>query len=180
MVACKNCHGIPAGEDGRIRILDTITGEYPEVERWIFPLMCMHCEYPPCVSVCRYDASYRTDDGIVAVDPKKCVGCELCVFACPYGVRIMRRDKNVADSCDLCLERVMAGEEPYCVQACPTGAMVFGDLNDPESGISRFIRRENAAPLKAEHRTKPKVLYANMGERHLVEKAIGGHPLIAN
>jgi len=147
------------------------------IRRWSdgYSRLCV-CTVKPCVSVCRYNASYRTDDGIVAVDHKKCVGCELCVFACPYGVRVMRREKNVADSCDLCLERVIAGEEPYCVQACPTGAMVFGDLDDPESRISRLIRCENAAPLKEKYRTKPRVLYANMGKRDLVEKAIGGHP----
>lgn len=175
-VACKNYHGIPAGEDGRIRILDTITGEYPEAERWIFPVMCMHCQYPPCVSVCRYHACYTTDNGIVTVDHEKCVGCELCVFACPYDARVMRREKNVADSCDLCLERVIAGQSPYCVQACPTGAMVFGDLDDPENEVSRLIRQEGARPLQEKYRTKPKVLYANMGKGDLVDKAIGEHP----
>jgi len=178
VVACKNYHGIPAGEDGRIKILDRMTGEYPDVERWTFPLMCMQCEYPPCVSVCRYNASYKTDNGIVTVDHKKCVGCGLCTLACPYGVRVMRREENVADSCDLCLERVIAGEEPYCVQACPTGAMVFGDLDDPESEVSRSIRRENACPIKEKYRTKPKVLYANMKKRDLLEEGIGGHPFV--
>ncbi|MBW2340534.1 MAG: 4Fe-4S dicluster domain-containing protein [Deltaproteobacteria bacterium] len=176
VVACKNYHGIPAGEDGRIKILDRITGEYPEVERWTFPLMCMQCEYPPCVSVCRYNASHKTDNGIITVDHDKCIGCELCTLACPYGVRVMRGEENVADSCDLCLDRVIAGEDPYCVQACPTGAMVFGDLDDPESEVSRSIRRENASPIMEKYRTKPKILYANMNKRDLLEKGIGGHP----
>ena len=88
----------------------------------------------------------------------------------------MRREKNVADSCDLCLERVIAGQSPYCVQACPTGAMVFGDLDDPENEVSRLIRQEGARPLQEKYRTKPKVLYANMGKGDLVDKAIGEHP----
>jgi len=88
----------------------------------------------------------------------------------------MRGEENVADSCDLCLDRVIAGEDPYCVQACPTGAMVFGDLDDPESELSRSIRRENASPIMEKYRTKPKILYANMNKRDLLEKGIGGHP----
>lgn len=162
VVGCKNWHEIDAREDGRIGLMDMTTGEYPDVSRWIIPVMCMQCEYPPCVSVCRYKASYKRKDGIVAIDSKKCVGCELCTFACPYQVRHMRVNPNVADGCDFCAERVDLGLEPYCVESCPMDALVFGDLDDTESEVRKLIKLENAEPLLRKFGTKPKVYYANM------------------
>ena len=160
VVGCKNWHGIPGEEEGRIRLQDMTTGVYPQISRWVFPLMCMQCDYPPCVSVCRYQASYVGSDGIVAVDKDKCVGCELCTFACPYGARVMRNGGKVADSCDFCIERIREGVEPYCVSTCPTGAFVFGDIDDPQSEIFKRIKETKARALKKKFRTKPKVFYA--------------------
>jgi len=162
VVGCKNWHGIPGGEQGRIRIMDMTTGEYPNVSRWIFPVMCMQCDYPPCVSVCRYDAGFIDTHGIVSVDPKKCVGCELCTLACPYGARTMGQKGKAAKGCDLCMDRVQAGQLPYCVETCPTDALIFGDLDDPQSAISRLIQHEGAQPLKKKFRTHPKVFYAHL------------------
>ena len=161
VVGCKNRHGIAAGEQGRIRIVDVATGDFPAVSRWIFPVMCMQCDYPPCVAVCRYQASFTGENGIVAVDPKKCVGCELCTFACPYGARVMRHEGKVADGCDFCMDRVQGGQVPYCVATCPTDALVFGDLDDPRSQISLLLQRQGAQPLKKKFRTRPKVFYTH-------------------
>ena len=94
------------------------------------------------------------------IDEKKCVGCELCTFACPYGVRVMRHNGKVADGCDLCVDRIKRGEIPYCVSTCPMEALVFGDLDDPESDITRLIEAEKAKPLRFKYGTKPKVFYA--------------------
>ena len=146
VVGCKNWHGIPAGEPARIRIMDLTTGEYPN----------------PCVSVCRYDAGFIAEYGIVSVDRKKCVGCELCTLACPYGARHMGQNGKVAEGCDLCMDRVQEGQQPYCVETCPTDALIFGDLDDPKSSISGLIRQEGAQPLKRKFRTHPKVYYANL------------------
>ena len=164
VVGCKNWHGIPAGEGGRIRLREMTTGEYPEVLRWFFPVMCMHCEHPPCVAVCRSKASYINENGIVSVNEKKCVGCELCIFACPYEVRTTRDHRSIADSCDLCTDRISEGEVPFCVSSCPMDALVFGDLDDPESELSRLVKAENAQPLKKKYGTSPKVFYANLKE----------------
>jgi tetrathionate reductase subunit B len=162
VVGCKNWHSIPAGEEGRIRIMDLTTGEFPAVSRWIFPVMCMQCDYPPCVSVCRFDAGFIDEHGIVSVNLKKCVGCKLCILACPYGARYMGQNGKVAAGCDLCTDRVKEGQQPYCVETCPTEAMVFGDLDDPQSTISTLVQQEGAQPLKKKFRTHPKVLYANL------------------
>ena len=164
VVACKNWNRIDAGEKGRIQVADMTTGNYPDVSRWIFPILCMHCEHPPCVSVCRFGATFKREDGIVVNDPKKCVGCELCTFACPYGVRYIKKESRVADSCDLCSDRIDSGLPPYCVESCPTDALMFGDLEDPDSEVGRFIETENAKPLQKKFMTKPRVYYANMEE----------------
>lgn len=124
--------------------------------------MCMQCDYPPCVSVCRYDAGFINEYGIMSVDRKKCVGCELCTLACPYGVRFMGPKGKVADGCDLCIDRVQAGQMPYCVATCPTDALIFGDLEDAKSTIAGLIRHGDAQPLKKKYRTHPKVFYANL------------------
>ena len=161
VVGCKNWHGIAAGEQGRIRIVDVTTGDFPENSRWIFPVMCMQCDYPPCVAVCRYQASFIGENGIVAVDPEKCVGCELCTFACPYDARVMLHEGKVADGCDFCTERVQRGQEPYCAATCPTEALVFGDPDDPRSQISILLQGAGAQSLKKKFRTRPKVFYTH-------------------
>ncbi|MBW1659292.1 MAG: 4Fe-4S dicluster domain-containing protein [Deltaproteobacteria bacterium] len=158
VVGCKNWHGIPAGEEGRIRLVDRTVGIFPDVQRWIFPVLCMQCDHPPCVAVCRFGACIQGEGGIIRVDAKKCVGCELCVVACPYGVRVMR-ENGVPDSCDLCLERIEEGKAPYCVTSCPTQALIFGDLGDPDSEIAKRIKERNAKPLRGKYKTRPRVYY---------------------
>jgi len=160
VVGCKNWHGIPAGEGGRLRLVDKTVGAFPDVRRWVFPVLCMQCDHPPCVAVCRFGACFVSEKGIVQVDVKKCVGCELCVVACPYNARIMR-DSGVPDSCDLCLDRLEEGKEPYCVASCPTRALIFGDLDDPDSEIATRIEERNARPLKGKYKTRPRVYYTH-------------------
>ena len=161
VVGCKNWHALAAGEQGRIRIVDVATGDFPGISRWIFPVMCMQCDYPPCVSVCRYQASFVAENGFVVVDAKKCVGCELCTLACPYGARVMRQGGKVADGCDFCVDRVQGGQLPYCVATCPTEALIFGDPDDHQSQISIRLQREDAQSLKKKFRTRPKVFYTH-------------------
>lgn len=162
-VGCKNWNRIEPGDPERIRIIDVTSGEYPHVSKWILPLTCMHCDHPPCVSVCRFGASYKREDGIVAIHPDRCVGCRLCVFACPYGARKMKQTRNVADGCNLCAEDIDEGKIPYCVESCPTEALIFGDLNDPKSAIRGVLTAERTETLLPDCRTRPKVFYANLG-----------------
>ncbi len=139
-----------------------MVGRFPDVARWIFPLLCMQCQYPPCVAVCRFGACCVSDEGVVHVETGRCVGCELCAVACPCRVRAMRG--GVADGCDLCLDRLRASQSPYCVDTCPTGALVFGDLEGSESVISKMIREKSARPLGPKYHTSPRVLYTHADE----------------
>ena len=112
-------------------------GEYPKTETVHFPKSCLHCEDPPCVPVCPTGASYkRAEDGIVLVDYDKCIGCKYCLAACPYNVRIIKKE-GYLEKCRFCLEFVEKGEKPACVTTCMTGVRIFGDLDDPNSEISR-------------------------------------------
>jgi len=110
-----------------------------------FPKNCLHCETPDCVTVCPTGASFkRAEDGIVLVDYDKCIGCNLCAWACPYGVRELDEVDGTMKKCTLCIDRIYnlnlpEGERvPACVMACPTKARHFGDYNDPDSVVSRL------------------------------------------
>lgn len=165
MTACKGNHDIPFGEhDGReyyrIWPLEVELGVYPYTIRNMTPMLCMHCQDPPCQEVCPIPgAIYQRHDGIVLIDEERCNACKLCIPACPYGALYFRDDKGAVDKCTFCVEGVDNGLEPECVKACPTDAMFFGDLSDPESHISKLIRGWDARPLYPEHGTNPAVYY---------------------
>jgi Fe-S-cluster-containing dehydrogenase component len=123
-----------------------------------FPKSCLHCEEPACVTVCPTGASYkRAEDGIVLVNEDLCIGCELCAWACPYGAREFDDDAGVMKKCTLCVDRIYNEhlEEidriPACVQVCPTSARHFGDLGDPNSGVSRMVAERGGFDLMPEH-----------------------------
>jgi sulfite dehydrogenase (quinone) subunit SoeB len=109
------------------------------------PMSCMHCEEAHCVTVCPTGASYkRAEDGIVLVDPNRCMGCNYCAWACPYGARELDEDKGVMRKCTLCVDRIYDQQlpeeerQPACVLACPTHARHFGDYDNPQSNVSRL------------------------------------------
>ena len=127
-----------------------------------FPMSCMHCEDAACVDVCPTGASYkRAEDGIVLVDQEKCMGCNLCAWACPYGARELDPEDGVMKKCTLCIDRIYdenlpeAERQPACVLTCPTNSRVFGDFDDPESEVSRLTRERNGAGLLPELGYKP-------------------------
>ena len=122
-----------------------------------FPRSCLHCDTPACVTVCPTGASYkRAEDGIVLVDEDKCIGCKLCSWACPYGAREYSPVEGVMKKCTLCVDRIYnvnleeADRQPACVQACPTKARHFGDLNDPESKVSQLVADRGGVALMPE------------------------------
>jgi Fe-S-cluster-containing dehydrogenase component len=131
------------------------------------PRLCMQCEDSPCTSVCPVGATYRTEDGIILVDPRRCIGCGYCVVACPYGARYLtpaaERAPNdtpgIADKCTWCYHRISRGALPACVEVCPVGARRFGDAADPESEIATLVRERAPKPLYPEFGTRPRVLY---------------------
>lgn len=153
--------GLPAleGFKKRTYINTYITGTYPNVGMYYMHMICQHCEDPPCVSVCPTGASYQTKEGIVLVNKEKCIGCEYCVQACPYGARFWDPYIRSIDKCTFCEHRLAKGELPACVTTCPTGARMFGDLDDPSSEISKVVASGAATVFKKEEGTKPKVFY---------------------
>jgi Fe-S-cluster-containing dehydrogenase component len=141
-------------------------GEFPATDTIHFPKSCLHCEDPPCVPVCPTGASYkRAEDGIVLVDYDKCIGCNYCAWACPYGARELDEARKVMTKCTLCVDRIYdeqlpeADRKPACVKACPTNARLFGDVKDPDSEVSRAIRERGGYPLMPEWNTVPSNQY---------------------
>jgi Fe-S-cluster-containing dehydrogenase component len=120
---------------------------YPNNKTINVPMSCMHCEDAACVSVCPTGASYkREDDGIVLIDQSKCMGCNYCSWACPYGARELDAHSGTMKKCTLCIDRIYdkdlpeAERQPSCVLTCPTKARTFGDFDDPDSEVSTLVR----------------------------------------
>jgi len=141
------------------------------------PVMCQHCEHPPCVEVCPTGASFKRADGIVLVDRHICIGCRYCMMACPYKARSIvfqdvvdqnpdvPRGKGCAEACSLCVHRIDQDRLPACVEACAKAghnAMVFGDLNDPRSEIAQRLAKFASAQIRADLRLNPGVHYQGL------------------
>ncbi len=140
------------------------------------PVLCNHCENPPCVAVCPTKATFKRDDGIVVMDYHRCIGCRYCMAACPYGARSFNwkdprpyireidmafptRAKGVVEKCSFCDERLAKGRMPACVEACRGKGFYFGDLNDRSSEVRRIVESRYALQRKPELGTGPKVFY---------------------
>jgi tetrathionate reductase subunit B len=138
---------------------DTPTGRFPELRMEFLPHVCNHCAHPPCVDACPHEALIKREDGPVVVDESKCDGCQVCVDACPYNVIHYSQEKNVVEKCHLCIHRIDQGLEPFCVICCEGQAMFFGDLNDPQSEVSKIIAEKKTFLLKPDAGTDPSVYY---------------------
>lgn len=183
-VACKMQNNVPDGmlwnrvlTEGCERF-DSAKGTYPNLSRTYLPLACQHCENAACQRVCPTGATYKDEKGRVEIDYDKCIGCRMCMAACPYNARtfnwnepvrstgagygdarVPERDRGVMEKCTLCKERTDEGEEPMCVRCCPADARVFGDLDDSNSAVSRLRRVQGAEVLLEEKGTRPQVFY---------------------
>ena len=181
--ACQREHGWQA-EPGsptaaqwirKVKLSDADTGH-----QQFLPMMCQHCANPPCVDVCPTGASFKRADGIVLVDKHTCIGCRYCMMACPYKARsfihenlkdqlpVAPRGKGTVESCTLCVHRVDrdgANAVPACAEAVnreDRQAILFGDLNDPDSAISVRLRELGAASLRADLGVDPAVRYQGL------------------
>ncbi len=157
------------------------TDQVPQKEKYYLPVQCMQCENPPCTKVCPVEATWKEPDGITVIDYNWCIGCRYCMAACPYEARRFNfskpeipkeeinpnmgylsnriRPAGVVEKCHFCLHRTREGKNPACMEVCPTGARVFGDLNDPESEIRYIISNKRTYILKEEAGTIPAFFY---------------------
>ena len=169
-------HGRPRTDAQWIRKL-TVTDEQ-NGQTQSFPVMCQHCEFPPCVDVCPTGASFRRADGIVLVNKHTCIGCRYCMMACPYKARSLvhepthnqkayaPRGIGTVESCTLCVHKVDRGDGiTACAEACRRAgnqAILFGDLKDPDSEISRRLAREPSKQIRADLNLNTGVRYQNL------------------
>ena len=180
--------GIQVGGNAYSAAGATLEGEHyyqpeqvPEKDAFYMPIACMQCEKPPCVKVCPVRTTYREPDGIVVIDYNWCIGCRLCMNACPYWARRFNwsepnlpkeemnpkthymgnrpRMRGVVEKCTFCVQRTRQGRYPACVEVCPVGARKFGNLLDPNSEVSRILEGKRVFRLRAELNTYPKFFY---------------------
>jgi len=153
----------------------------PADDKYYMPVQCLQCDNPPCVDVCPVEATWKEEDGIVVVDYNWCIGCRYCEAACPYHARRFNwktpeipaaevnpdqgylsnriRPQGVVEKCHFCLHRTREGRFPACLEACPTGARVFGNINDPDSEIRWIIENKRVFVLKEDLGTEPTLFY---------------------
>jgi len=160
---------------------DDFFHEVPATGHFYMGTQCYHCENPPCVDVCPVKATWKEEDGIVVVDYDWCIGCRYCMAACPYDGRRFNwkephvpeeevnkdqhylgnrlRKQGVMEKCTFCIQRTRKGKNPACVEACPTGARIFGNLLDPNSQIRWVLANKKVFRLKEDLGTEPKFWY---------------------
>ena len=158
VVACKTENNVPEGFN-RVCITTDVQGKYPNLHMQMRSERCNHCESPPCVYCCPTGASHVHDlGGVVLVEDELCIGCKACIASCPYDARFINPE-GYADKCTFCIHRVEKGEEPACVAVCPTRCLHFGDLDDPNSEVSRHLNSRRHHTLMPEAGTIPTIYY---------------------
>ena len=165
-VACKQEHGVELGVF-RTWVKYIEQGTFPDVRRHFSVLRCNHCDDAPCVQVCPTTALFRREDGIVDFDPERCIGCKACMNACPYDALYIDPESQTAAKCNFCAHRVDQGLKPSCEIVCPTQAIISGDLDDPDSEVSRLIDVVPSHVRAPEQGTNPKVFYLGATEASL-------------
>ncbi len=184
-IACKQGNNLPK-EIWWNRVLthggptmDTPHGAFPNLELNYLTLNCQHCEDPACVKACPAEATYKREDGLVMQDYESCLGCRMCIMACPYNnVRtyneerpeyyldfpvgdsaVDEQQKGTVSKCTFCHSRVDSGLLPNCVEVCPVKARYFGNIEDNESEVSQLLETREHTQLLVDKGTKPSVYY---------------------
>jgi len=159
-----------------MRIIEKERGVYPQVIRTAYePVPCMQCENASCVKAASKGEIYKREDGIVIIDPEKSKGRKDLVSSCPYRVIFWNEEKQVPQKCTFCAHLLDAGyKEPRCVEACPTGALVFGDLDDPNSEISKLVASGKTEVFHPEYGLQEKVRYIGLPKRYIAGSVVFG------
>ncbi|MDG2907005.1 MAG: polysulfide reductase NrfD [Acidimicrobiales bacterium] len=157
-VACKSEHDVPLGVN-RTWVKYVETGSFPDTERHFSVMRCNQCDDAPCMAICPTSALFRADNGVVDFDDGNCIGCKACINACPYDAIYINPATSTAHKCNFCNHRIEEGLEPSCVVVCPTQAIRVGDLDDPDSEISRLFASGEGNVRTPEQKTLPKVIY---------------------
>lgn len=183
MLACKDEHcgheypGYAAAQPmtGQLwmNVLEQERGKYPKVKISYTSITCMHCQNASCIERAKDGAVYRRDDGVVIIDPIKAKGQKQLVNACPYRVIYWNEELDLPQKCTLCAHLLDDGwKVPRCVELCPTDALTFGDLDDPESNISKLIASGDTDSLHPEYNLKEQVVYMNVPKKFIAGTVI--------
>ena len=161
-ISCKQENGVALGAcRNEVKQIGPV-GVYPDIQMYFLPAMCQHCENPTCAEVCPTGACYKDPvDGVVRIDRNVCIGCRTCEGACPYKVNTFNAELRVMDKCNICEQLRSEGETPACVKNCAGRALHVGDINDPDSEVSKLLREageENVHTLR-DLGNKPGVRY---------------------
>lgn len=162
-VACKSEHQVPVGVN-RTWVKYIEKGEFPDTRRLFSVMRCNHCADAPCVEICPVTALYTRSDGIVDFDERRCISCKACTQACPYDALYIHPETKTAAKCNYCTHRTDIGLEPACVVVCPEHAIISGDMDNPNTEISKLLARETVSVRKQEKGTNPKLFYID-GDR---------------
>ena len=155
VVACRDENEVPEGFSRRW-VNEVVAGRYPDLTAEVWSDCCQHCDDPPCVTSCPTGASHvHEETGTTQVHQEKCTGCKACVASCPYDARYVH-PMGYIDKCTLCIHRLERGERTACESICPTSAIVVGDLDDPNSEISRLVHSRRSKQQKLDAGTKPR------------------------
>ena len=146
------------GQDG----FPVLQAPFEPTKSMFVPKLCNHCTATPCVQVCPVGASYRTPDGVIMVDEKRCIGCGYCVQACPYGSRFLDERTGTASKCTWCYHRITKGLKPACVEACPTGTRQFGDMKARGDPVREVIEKQRISVLQPHLLTEPNTYYIGL------------------
>jgi tetrathionate reductase subunit B len=159
--ACKAENHVPLGVY-RDWVEEHVLGTYPDARPVFLPKLCNHCDDPGCMRACPTGAIFRRADGIVDINHDICIGCRACNQACPYACTFMDPVRGTADKCNFCSHRIDQGLNPACVDVCPTGCRIFGDLDDPDSPPSTYLRDREPTVLRQELGLGPNVKYVGL------------------
>ncbi|MFY0686499.1 MAG: 4Fe-4S dicluster domain-containing protein [Cyclobacteriaceae bacterium] len=157
VVACQTENKVANGYS-KSWITESVSGQFPHSKLEFRSERCNHCYNAPCVRTCPTGASFVAEGGVVLVKSQKCIGCGACVESCPYDARFMSQ-AGPTDKCTFCHPRITQGQNPACVDVCPTKCMYFGDIDDSTSEISQLLEQRQHKTLLPEAGTAPRIFY---------------------